>query len=71
MSIDDDGRATIPAELRHRLDFEVRDRGDLIDNSRNLHIVRSQSGEQAVDRVRGVLPAGRTTAQVMEITRGE
>ncbi|QDE35978.1 AbrB/MazE/SpoVT family DNA-binding domain-containing protein [Microbacterium foliorum] len=74
MRLNSKGQVTIPAELRHRLGFATGDEVDVIDDGGVLRIVRAQDltrGEQAVLRVRGILGAGRTTAEVMELTRGE
>ncbi|WP_314098329.1 AbrB/MazE/SpoVT family DNA-binding domain-containing protein [Microbacterium foliorum] len=74
MRMNSKGQVTIPAELRHRLGFATGDEVEVIDDGGTLRIVRAQDltrGQQAVRRVRGILGPGRTTTEVMELTRGE
>jgi AbrB family looped-hinge helix DNA binding protein len=74
MRLNSKGQVTIPAELRHRLGFVTGDEVDVIDDGGVLRIVRAQDltrGERAVRRVRGILGDGLSTAEVMELTRGE
>lgn len=74
MKLNSKGQVTIPAELRHRLGFAAGDEVEVIDDDGILRIVRAQAltrGEQAVRRVRGILSPGRTTDDVMALTRGE
>lgn len=74
MKLNSKGQVTIPAELRHRLGFAAGDEVEVVDDGGALRIVRAHAltrGEQAVRRVRGILAPGRTTDEVIGLTRGE
>lgn len=75
MKITSKGQVTIPARLRLRLgllpntevEFEELDGGALIRPSVSL----GELMEQRLQKARGVAADGRTTDEIMQLTRGE
>ena len=74
MKLNSKGQVTITAELRHRHGLVEGDAVDVIGGSGVLRIVRNHEltrGQRAVPHVRGILGPGRSTDEVMALTRGE
>lgn len=75
MKLNSKGQVTIPAELRHSHGFEAGDEVEVIADGATLRIVHKQSeftkSERVVARMRGILPEGPSTDEIMALTRGE
>lgn len=75
MRLNSKGQVTIPAELRHKHGLAEGDEVDVVEDGNSLRIIRRPAertrGEHVVARMRGVLPKGPSTDELMELLRGD
>ncbi|MFT3871115.1 MAG: AbrB/MazE/SpoVT family DNA-binding domain-containing protein [Nocardioides sp.] len=75
MRLNSKGQVTIPADLRHKHGFTEGDEVEVVEDGDTLRIVHARAarsgGERIVARMRGTASTKKTTAELMELLRGE